>query len=196
MRIETKIAIVAGTPMDTEMGAQVFSKYGDIIKHAISKTPVEQTFFQTQAHQKKSRYFDKLFEKFKQQKVNAVIIYCNSLSGAFDFTNLSEKYSIPVISPFGAYKRWAKKFSKIGILTANSQGASGIERVIVQSNPEIETLSVSNILWVNMIEEQYSPQEIIVKTGIKKILEFFSVNQVDIIIMGCTHFPMLSSNIG
>lgn len=44
----SKVAIMAGTPVDTRMGAELLKDFScDLVEIAVSENPLQQTYFQT-----------------------------------------------------------------------------------------------------------------------------------------------------
>jgi len=86
-----KIAVMAGTPIDTNMGAVLLEKNGfsedEIIRIPISENPVKQTIFQTSETEYKEKVINGHIDNIKKADCNVLFVYCNSLSGAVDFEN-------------------------------------------------------------------------------------------------------------
>lgn len=185
-----KIAVFGGTPIDTQMGCRLLeTKNTEIFSVAISQSPEQQTQFQTSNLTTKNTVIRQKIEQAKQNGCQAIFVYCNSLSASIDFPHLEKEYHIPILTPFSAYESYAKKFKKVGILAANAQGAAGIERVFVQKNPALRVFSITNLDWVTAVEKQLAPDDIASSFGLIESIRFFEQQQVDAIIIGCTHFP-------
>lgn len=185
-----KIAIMAGTPIDTQMGAALIDDLdAELILAPVSKNPSEQTFFQTQPYEKREAFLRKKLAELIQQGTDLLLVYCNSLSGSFDFDRLSEEFALPIITPFQIYREIAPDYERIGVLAANAQGAAGIEKVLVQTNPTAEVYSITNLSWVKAVENQRPPKEIVEDFGLLETTDYFKKNKVEAILIGCTHFP-------
>lgn len=185
-----KLAIMGGTPVDTRMGAALIADLKvDVIQTPISKNPSEQTFFQTQPYEKRERQIRKKIDELLEQDVTALFVYCNSLSGSIDFDQLAVDYSLPIITPFQVYRQLAGKYKKLGVLAANAQGAAGIEKELVQSNPQIEIFSVTNLSWVKAVEAKIPSKQIVESFGLLETTDYFPKNKIEAILIGCTHFP-------
>ena len=117
--------------------------------------------------------------------------YCNSLSAAVDMDKLAIGEDVRIITPHSAYKTIANEYKSIGVLTANNQSSAGIEKVILNANPECNVIGIA-ILQLAIEIEKATPAELIVEQfGLKSILDFYDKMKVDVIILGCTHFPYL-----
>lgn len=185
-----KLAVMAGTPVDTYMGSLLAQSLPlEIIEAPISKNPVQQTFFQTLPYQKRLSMIETIIEELLQQNIDGILVYCNSLSGSIDFDELAKKYQVFILTPFQVYRGLAQDFQRLGVLSANSQGAAGIERELVQHHEKIQVYSVTNLDWVNGVEAKLPPNEIVKNFGLIETIGFFEKNQVESILIGCTHFP-------
>ena len=187
-----KIAVIAGTKVDTKLGVALLKKHykNELVSYPISSTPAEQTYFQTMNSELRQEKMDMIIARLiREEKVEIFFIYCNSLSASVDFEELSRKHRVPILTPFLFYKELAQTYLRMGVLSANAQGAAGIERVIVQENIDADVYSITNIDWVNSIETGKTPSEICASSGIKESIAFFEKNQVSCIVFGCTHFP-------
>lgn len=187
------IAVMAGTPTDTQMGVNLIKASSlssqQIIPVSISKNPREQTFFQTRSSDERHAAIKKILKVLKKRQVSYIFVYCNSLSSAIDFELLADSLDIPIVTPFSIYKEFAHHYQKVGVLTANAQGGAGIEKVMIQSNPKISILAVSNLAWVEAVEKKLEPSKIIMRYGLLETIAFFENNRTEAIIVGCTHFP-------
>ena len=92
---------MAGTPIDTNMGAVLLEKNGfsedEIIKIPISENPVKQTIFQTSETEYKEKIINSHIDNIKNEDCNVLFVYCNSLSGAVDFEKLGKKNNIKIV---------------------------------------------------------------------------------------------------
>lgn len=185
-----KIAIMAGTPVDTKMGRNLLKKLPlELIEAPVSTNPVQQTFFQTLPYEKKLGQIESMIEALLEEGIDGLLVYCNSLSGSIDFEDLAEKYQLFILTPFQIYRSLAPDFQRMGVLSANSQGAAGIERELVQHHEKIQVYSVTNLDWVNGVEANIPPTEIVENYGLLETIGFFEKNHVERILIGCTHFP-------
>ena len=59
-----KIAVMAGTPIDTEMGEDILkeNEFLDLISFPISENPIEQTIFQTSTNDFKEKVINEFAE--------------------------------------------------------------------------------------------------------------------------------------
>ncbi|MFV0558492.1 MAG: aspartate/glutamate racemase family protein [Enterococcus sp.] len=185
-----KIAVIGGTPVDSWMGSQLFLDTEiECVEVPLSKNPLEQTYFQTLPQAEKQQFLWALLKKLKHQKIEGILVYCNSLSASIDFDALASEFQVPIVTPFQIYRKLAGAYQRIGVLAANAQGAAGIERELVQANPDLKVFSVTNLEWVTAVEAQVLPQLILERYGLMETMTFFEKNRVEAILIGCTHFP-------
>lgn len=184
----SKIAVMAGTHVDTEFGIDLLKELTDnIIPLPISNTPEEQTIFQTLDYSYRFNYIKEILSKHKD--INCLLVYCNSLSSTVDFEMMGKEVGINIVTPLKFYKYISKKYNLFGLISANAQGSAGIEKNLLDSNPDAHIYSVANLDWVKAIEDRINSEIIFNELGLKEIVKFYEKIGVDCIILGCTHFP-------
>jgi glutamate racemase len=190
------IGIIAGTYVDTQMGVDFFAAKGIVAKgYPVSSSPEEQSNLQILSPNELAEDVRKLVRRIKDEGRDTVIVYCNSLSTAVDFQAISEGEEIRIITPLSAYKSFASKYSFVGLLTANNQTSSGIEKIMLGINPEIDVVGIALLPVVILIEANVPAKAIIEKYALNHIIQFFNTIGADAIILGCTHFPYLSAEL-
>lgn len=190
-----KITVMAGTPIDTKFGQDLLIENGivDLIPIAISENPTEQTLFQTKDKIEKEKIISKHINNVKKESSSIIFVYCNSLSASVDFDYLSELHDVTIIRPLDIYKELANNYNKVAILSANAQGLAGIEKVIVESNPNLQTIGITLLEMVKAIEDKESPEKIAQDFNFETLTKYIESNKVDVIILGCTHFPYVEN---
>lgn len=190
------IGIIAGTYVDTQMGVDFFAAKGIAAKgYPVSSSPEEQSSLQILSPNELAEDIRKLVRKIKDEGRDTIIVYCNSLSTAVDFQAISEEEEIRIITPLSTYKSIASKYSFVGLLTANNQTSSGIEKIMLGVNPEIDVVGIALLPVVILIEANLPAKAIIEKFALNHIVQFFNTIGADAIILGCTHFPYLSTEL-
>ena len=189
---DIKVAVIAGTPVDTKIGIEFLDSKG--IKasgYPVSSCPEEQSKMQILSPFELANKISNIINKIKYENIDTVMIYCNSISAAVDMDKLSRKKDIRIITPFDIYKKIAYDYNNIGILTANNQSSAGIEKVIQSVNPDCNVIGIGILPIVVAIEKGESAKEIVDKYALKNVMEFYNAMGVDVVILGCTHFPYL-----
>lgn len=185
-----KVACIAGTSVDTRMGADLLRKNGyEAYEFPSSKDPTEETLFQISSDDEKNIKMHTIFGKIKELGINKVLVYCNSLSSAVDFKSISESSNLRIVTPFDVYEREAKSFSFLGVIAANSVATSKIEKVFMENNEGIKLISIGMLPLVWDIEGGLAPKEIIVKHKLKELCMWFKDIGAEAVLLGCTHFP-------
>ncbi|BDR79996.1 racemase [Clostridium tetani] len=186
------IALIAGTPFDTQMGMDFLKTQGyDSKAYPISKTPDEQSKLQILYPDRLREIVIEKIKEIKREKIKNIYIHCNSLSGAVDMDKLKEEYEINIITPLQIYREMANQFDTIGVLAANNQSTFGIERTIQEINPKAYVIGIGILPLVNAIEKGLPVKDIVEDFALEKTIEFFIKNNCEAIILGCTHFPYL-----
>ncbi|MBU3113751.1 aspartate/glutamate racemase family protein [Clostridium lacusfryxellense] len=187
-----KVAVIAGTPVDTKMGVEFLSSKGVIaIGYSVSTCPEEQSKIQILSPLDLEEKVRNIIEKTKYEMIDTILVYCNSLSAAVDMARLSREEGIRIITPFDIYKKIAFDYNSIGVITANNKSSAGIEKVIQSVNPSCNVIGVGILPMVVDIEKGISAIEIVGKFALRSLMEFYSSAKVDVIILGCTHFPYI-----
>ena len=189
---DKKVAVIAGTPVDTKMGAEFIEKASgeyEIYMYPVSQNPQQQTAFQISSEDEKEKKLGEIIEDAKSKGINSFFVYCNSLSGAVNFDKLSVKHGVHIVTPLKAYSEVAKRCKRIGVMAANNQSLAGIEVAAMSGNYDIEVIGVSLLPVVKQIEEQKKPEKIVADWNLDRLIDFFENAEVENIILGCTHFP-------
>ncbi|MBU0278101.1 MULTISPECIES: aspartate/glutamate racemase family protein [unclassified Gemella] len=192
-----KVAVIAGTPIDTEFGENILKEagYKDIIGIAVSNNPVEQTIFQAASDEYKELHINKILLSLKNKSCSNLFVYCNSLSGAVDFKKLAKKNAINVVTPLNVYEDMANKFNKVAVLAANAQGLAGIEKVMMTKNPNLVFIGFTFLEMVKSIEKKEDISKIARDFKFKELTELIELYKVEKIILGCTHFPYIEKEL-
>ncbi|KRT35223.1 aspartate/glutamate racemase family protein [Acetomicrobium hydrogeniformans] len=185
-----KVGVIAGTSVDTAMGASVLEAHGyEALKCPISQRTEEQTILQVLHREQLTRITLEKIEWLKANGVDGILIYCNSLSTSVDLDWIREKSDIIIVTPLDVYKKIAKAYYKIGVLAANCQSAGGIEKIFYDNNPDILVVGAGMMPVVQAIEASMGPSNIVNSLGIKEIVRGMLAMGVETIVLGCTHFP-------
>ena len=192
-----KIAVMAGTPIDSQLGEDLLKKYGykDIVKIPISKNPVEQTMFQALDDSEREDIIVKLINEIKEQQCNAIFVYCNSLSSVVDFDRLAIENEINIITPMQMYRNLGLEYKYLAVMAANSHGLTGVENNLYLSNPELKVFGLSMLELVKAIEDKNSPDKIVGDFDFKNLFNYFEQTEVEAVVLGCTHFPYIKEEL-
>lgn len=139
-------------------------------------------------------------EKFLlQQDVKLIVAACGTVSSVASDT--SGQLPVPFIevvshSVDAAVKK--TKNQKIGVLATSTTIRSGSHRKrILEQLPKATVIESSGSLLVSLVEEGwYTSDDVVVRETVRRYVQPMLDAGVDTLILGCTHFPVLSSVIG
>ena len=185
-----KIAVLAGTPVDTQMGMSLLENHGlEGMAFPLTDDPRRQVEFQLMSLEDKRRIVRQVLAAAVKQGCRRVLVYCNSLSGSVDFPALEAEMGVRIVTPMDTYREIAWQYRRIGVIAANAQGLSGIERVLYVVNPKIELLEGGLLTVVEGIEAGEPPEKIVERFRLTELAEWFQRCGAQALLLGCTHFP-------
>ena len=192
-----KIAVMAGTPIDSKLGAELLNSYGydDIVLVPISNNPVEQTTFQALEDEERENIIVKIIDELKEKDCDVIFVYCNSLSSVVDFDRLAEIMNISIITPMQMYRNLGLEYKYLAVMAANSHGLTGVENNLYVSNPRLRVLGLSMLELVKAIEEGNKPEQIVEDFNFKTLFNYFELTNVEAVVLGCTHFPYIKKEL-
>jgi glutamate racemase len=205
-----KTAVIAGTPVDTQMGVEYIERKMHEAGAEPGFMPLycpaaldcdEQVKFQYSDDDEKRAIMDNIFDQAIKEGVNDFFIYCNSLSGAFDFDTYAVRKSIEsgkdirIYTPLQVYRRLGGSYDRVGVMAANNLSAHAIEEALMASNPDIYMIGTGNMAIVRAIEDGLSPEEIVEKCGIAHLMKYVEACGAEALVLGCTHFPYIKEEI-
>ncbi|MFA9290383.1 MAG: glutamate racemase [Solirubrobacteraceae bacterium] len=145
-------------------------------------------------------YYSKQITEFLiKENCKAIVIACNTATANAhkDIVELAKKFKIPVfdvITPV-AEKVGLELNQKIGVIATKGTINSGIyKKKIKKFNKSIEVLELATSLLVPIIEEGLVNSDISKET-IKYYLANKKLSNIDALILGCTHYPLISKEI-
>ena len=184
------IAVLAGTPVDTQMGVNVLAEAGaQGVPFPISANPREQTAFQISSPGDKHRTVLAVLQKAQAEGCQKAFVYCNSLSASVDFPVLAWETGMRIVTPLEVYRALAPRYRSLAFIAANAQGLSGIERVLLEANPTLDTLSAAMLPVVLSIEAALPPEELVERHHLAELANWFANCGMEALVLGCTHFP-------
>ncbi|CAK8717929.1 Glutamate racemase [Candidatus Electrothrix laxa] len=128
------------------------------------------------------------------QGAKVIIIACNSAAAA-SVDILRAEYSVPIIDVITATTSKAAAGTlnkKIGIIGTRATIRSGIyEKQIKRINPDCRIYSQACPLLVPLIEEGWLDKRE-TKMILRRYLHPLRQHQIDTLILGCTHYPLLT----
>jgi glutamate racemase len=132
-----------------------------------------------------------------EKGIKMLIVACNT-SSAVALAVLKKRVSIPVVGVIEppakeAVKRTQKK--KIGVIGTRTTIASrAYEKAIRKLDPSVEVISKACPLFVPVVEEGLEEDEV-ARLLVEKYLGEMKGAAIDVLVMGCTHYPILAPRI-
>ena len=192
-----KIAVMAGTPIDSKLGENLLNScgYNDIVLVPISNNPVEQTTFQSLNDSEREKIIVEIIEQLKEKNCEVIFVYCNSLSSVVDFDRLATEHNIRIVTPMQMYRNLGLEYKYLAVMAANSHGLTGVENNLYVSNPSLRVLGLSMLELVKAIEEENSPEKIVKDFNFEVLFNYFEQTKVEAVVLGCTHFPYIKKEL-
>lgn len=190
------IAVMAGTPVDTEMGVEVLRQHGlEGRAYAMAPDPIAQTAFQNQDEAAKTAAVRQVLTEIARAGSRKVFVYCNSLSGAVDFDQLAAETGLQIVTPLVVYRQLATRYERLGVIAANANGLLGIERTLYAENPQLNVLGTTLLPVVGAIERGEDSAAIIHRYHLAALSQWFADAGMEALLLGCTHFPYLKDTL-
>ena len=176
--LDKPVAVLAGTPVDTQMGAEVLEAHGiKVVNCPVSRHPLEQAAFQVKAKEEKHAVLRAILRGAMDLGCGSAFIYCNSLSGSADFPVLSRELGIRIVTPMDAYGEIAQQYRHLAVVAYNGQALAGIDTAMVRANPDI-LLQHAGIPEVTIDIEAALPPEEIIRRRLLDYLPFLATENI------------------
>lgn len=125
--------------------------------------------------------------------IKLLVVACNTVS-AVSLDAIKEKVSIPVIGVIEPGSKAAVKATRngrVGVIGTEATIHSGAyARIITSINNAIEVLSLPCPLFVSLAEEGLTDDEIALMVA-ERYLKDLREREIDTLVLGCTHYPLL-----
>lgn len=143
-------------------------------------------------------YSRQIIRFLKEQKVKAIVVACNTAS-AFALEAVQEEFDIPILGVIEAGAKVAAQVTRnkrVGIIGTEGTVGSGIHaEVLKKIDPEITVIGKPCPLFVPLVEEGWTHDPVTVEVASRYLREL-QEKDIDTLILGCTHYPLLRSTIG
>lgn len=127
--------------------------------------------------------------------VKLIVIACNTAS-SFSLESLKRFFKVPIIGvikpgAFGAARITAN--NRIGVIgTRGTIASNSYEKEIKRINPKVQVFSAACPLFVPLVEEGILKNDIAYKIA-EGYLRDLKKKNIDTLILGCTHYPLLKN---
>lgn len=125
--------------------------------------------------------------------IKFLIVACNTAS-AFSIDAIKERFSVPclgVIQPGVKAAVERSRSGKIGVIgTKGTILSNAYSNSIKKINPDLDVFEAPCPLFVPLVEEGWIDNEV-TRIVVKTYLEPLIKKDIDVLILGCTHYPLL-----
>lgn len=143
------------------------------------------------------RFSRQIINFLKTKKVKAIVIACNTAS-ALALDVVKEESDIPIIGVVEPGARAALEMTsskKIGVIGTEATIRSAMyEKIINDIDTEANVIGKACPLFVPLVEEGFAKHKV-TEEIIDFYLSSFLETDIDSLILGCTHYPLLRSKI-
>src|SRR6266571_2632492 len=143
------------------------------------------------------RYAIELAEILMTQDAKALVVACNTVSSVA-LPALTEKFSVPVIGVIEPGARAALAATRnrhIGVIGTRATIRSGAyENALRKTDGDVRVISRACPLLVPLIEEGLLNDDVTDRMIIR-YLEPLLADEIDTLVLGCTHYPLLTGAI-
>lgn len=129
--------------------------------------------------------------------VKTIVIACNTAS-AVSLNSVKKEFELPilgVVRPGAEAASKVTKNEKVGIIGTRATVLSkAYEKAIKALDNDILVTQAACPLFVSLVEEGWLENEVTYKTA-EEYLKIMKNKEIDTLILGCTHFPLLMKTI-
>lgn len=144
-----------------------------------------------------TRFSRQIIRFLMTEGVKAIVIACNTAS-AFAIDTVSKEFDMPIIGvvkPGARVAAATTQNKRIGIIgTEGTINSKIYSRFIANLRPDVKVIGKACPLFVPLVEEGMV-DDVITKQVIERYLASFKQEDIDTLILGCTHYPLLRSGI-
>lgn len=128
--------------------------------------------------------------------IKAIVVACGTVSSVA-LNEVSKENDIPmigVVEPASIVASEKTKNGRIGVIgTAGTIKSGSYERVLHEKNPDFNIFTKACPLFVPLVENgRVKKGDIVIEIVVKEYLTELKNQQIDTLILGCTHFPLIS----
>jgi len=144
-----------------------------------------------------TRYSLDIANFLKAQKVKIIVVACNTAS-SFALSSLREKIDLPVIGVIEPGAQAAidtTRNFKIGVIgTEGTINSRAFEEAIKKIDKNVKVFSQACPLFVPLVEEGWLDKPEASQIA-EKYLSLLKDENIDTLILGCTHYPLLKGHL-
>ena len=145
-----------------------------------------------------TRYSRQIVRFLKAQNVKAIVVACNTAS-AYALDEIEKETDIPmigVVKPGARVAADATRNGKIGVIgTEGTIGSQIYSRYIKELKPQVNVIGKACPLFVPLVEEGLLKDPVTDEIAKRYLSELIDID-IDTLILGCTHYPLIRSTVG
>ena len=130
-----------------------------------------------------------------KHKVKMIVVACNS-SSSYALNVLKKEFRVPIVGVIDAGAKKAATLTrnnKVGVIATSATVASGqYVKAVRRHNKGIKVFSKACPLFVPLVEEGWLQKQVTVNVA-KEYLGSLKKSGIDALILGCTHYPLLTN---
>ncbi|MBN1898337.1 MAG: glutamate racemase [Spirochaetes bacterium] len=140
-----------------------------------------------------TKYARQIIDFLLTKNVKLVVAACNTVSSnSLDI--LKRTYSIPIIGvmePGVDLAILSTRNHRVGVIgTRATISSKAYKKLLLRKNKGLRIMDMACPLFVPLVEEGWFNNDISLEVA-RKYLAHFKKNNIDTLILGCTHYPML-----
>ena len=143
------------------------------------------------------RYSRQIIRFLQEQQVKAIVVACNTAS-AFALDTVKDELDIPILGVIESGAKVAAaetKNKRVGVIGTEGTVGSGIhEAYLKRLDKEIQVIGKACPLFVPLVEEGWLHDPVTTEVASRYLREL-QEEEIDTLILGCTHYPLLRSTI-
>ena len=143
-------------------------------------------------------YAIEMADFFAEREVKLMVVACNTVS-SFALELLRDRYPIPIVGVVEPGARAALRVSRkkrVGVIGTEATVSSGAyARHLRSLSPSVEIFTRACPLLVPLAEEGWTANDVARRT-VSTYLASLKKSGIDALVLGCTHYPLLSEAIG
>ena len=143
------------------------------------------------------RFSEQIIRFLRTKEVKAIVIACNTAS-ALALDAVRDEFEIPILGvviPGARAAVEATRNKKVGVVGTDATVQSGMyTKVIHKMAPDVTVIEKACPLFVPLVEEGFK-EHAVTREVIEYYLESMRSTDIDAMILGCTHYPLLRSKI-
>ncbi|MFH1830992.1 MAG: glutamate racemase [Pseudomonadota bacterium] len=143
------------------------------------------------------RYARECADFLMERKVKAIVVACNTAS-AYALPHLADSFDVPVLGVVEPGCEAALEITKkraVGVIgTAGTIASNAYGSLLKSKDPNVRVVSRACPLFVPLVEEGWVDNDV-TSASAERYLKGLREEGIDALILGCTHYPLLTKTI-